>query len=79
MIGRTTIEPIAVVGMSFRLPGGTHDVQGLWKLIESGERAWINIPTERYDEEVITYATQKKKKKSKLTIRHRPPITLASE
>ncbi|KAJ5331132.1 ketoacyl-synt-domain-containing protein [Penicillium atrosanguineum] len=51
MIASTPIEPIAVVGLSFRLPGGTHDVQGLWELLESGERAWIDIPAERYDGE----------------------------
>lgn len=62
MIASTPIEPIAVVGLSFRLPGGTHDVQGLWELLESGKRAWIDIPAERYDGEVSNCAKQRKEK-----------------
>jgi acyl transferase domain-containing protein len=61
MIASTPIEPIAVVGLSFRLPGGTHDVQGLWELLESGDRAWIDIPKERYDREVSHRAKQRRK------------------
>jgi len=46
------MEPIAVVGLSLRLPGGANDVDGLWKLLESGEPAWTPVPADRYNEEV---------------------------
>ena len=46
------VEPIAVVGLSLRLPGGANDVDGLWKLLESGEPAWTPVPADRYNEEV---------------------------
>lgn len=29
----TTPEPIAVVGMGMRLPGGIHTAKGFWKLL----------------------------------------------
>lgn len=62
MVAPTSIEPIAVVGLSFRLPGGIHDVQDLWELLESGERAWIDIPKQRCDEDVSDHTQQKIKK-----------------
>ena len=46
------VEPIAVVGLSLRLPGGANDVDGLWNLLESGESAWTPVPPDRYNEEV---------------------------
>ena len=46
------VEPIAVVGLSLRLPGGANDIDGLWKLLESGEPAWTPVPADRYNEEV---------------------------
>lgn len=49
-----SIEPIAVIGLSFRLPGDANDVDGLWKLLESGESAWTPVPEDRYNGEVST-------------------------
>lgn len=53
------IEPIAVVGLSLRLPGGANDVDGLWKLLESGEPAWTPVPVDRYNEDVSSEKTHK--------------------
>ncbi|KAH8427412.1 uncharacterized protein LDX57_005127 [Aspergillus melleus] len=49
----TPFEPIAVVGLSFRLPGGAKDLDGLWKLLESGESAWTPVPEDRYNGEAF--------------------------
>ncbi|KAH8760586.1 putative polyketide synthase [Diaporthe sp. PMI_573] len=49
----TSIEPMAVVGSSFRLPGGANDIEELWKLLESGESSWQSVPVDRYNEEAF--------------------------
>lgn len=40
-------EPIAVVGMSCRYPGGTNTPQQLWQLLDSGVDAIGDFPTDR--------------------------------
>ncbi|KAH8198331.1 hypothetical protein TruAng_007486 [Truncatella angustata] len=49
----SSIEPIAIVGQSFRLPGGADDVDGLWRLLESGKTAWTSVPEDRYNGEAF--------------------------
>jgi len=41
-------EPIAVVGMSCRLPGGANNPQQFWELLKKGHDAIIEIPSERW-------------------------------
>lgn len=48
------IEPIALVGLSMRLPGGANDTDSLWKLLESGKPAWTPVPADRYNGDVST-------------------------
>lgn len=43
------LEPIAVVGLALRLPGGANDADGLWELLESGRPAWTPVPEDRYN------------------------------
>ncbi|KAF2993289.1 putative PKS-like protein biosynthetic cluster, partial [Neopestalotiopsis sp. 37M] len=50
---RAEAEPMAVVGLSFRLPGGADDVDGLWELLESGKPAWTPVPADRWNEEAF--------------------------
>ncbi|GGM45990.1 hypothetical protein GCM10012275_16220 [Longimycelium tulufanense] len=44
-----TAEPIAVVGIGCRLPGGVHDPRQLWDLLVSGRDAVREVPADRWD------------------------------
>lgn len=45
------LEPIAVVGMSCRLPGDASDTQKLWELLTKGRSAWSKVPKDRWNQE----------------------------
>jgi acyl transferase domain-containing protein len=42
-----TNEPIAIVGMGCRFPGGVEDPDGLWRLVDEGRDAVSSFPTDR--------------------------------
>ncbi|MFT4975252.1 MAG: acyl transferase domain-containing protein, partial [Myxococcota bacterium] len=44
-------EPIAVVGLGLRLPGGVRDPDGLWSLLMSTQHCVSQIPASRWDAE----------------------------
>lgn len=46
----TDLAPIAVVGISCRLPGGANSPEELWQLIQGGTSAWSPVPASRFNE-----------------------------
>ncbi|KAK7752884.1 Type I Iterative PKS [Diatrype stigma] len=44
------VAPIALVGVSCRLPGGANSVDELWELLDSGTETWSPVPAERFNE-----------------------------
>ncbi|MEE8526152.1 MAG: SDR family NAD(P)-dependent oxidoreductase [Thermoanaerobaculia bacterium] len=46
-------EPIAILGMSCRFPGGADDPETFWKLLHDGVDAITEVPPERWDIEAL--------------------------
>uniref|UniRef100_A0A5Q5BKT4 Beta-ketoacyl synthase n=3 Tax=Mycobacteriaceae TaxID=1762 RepID=A0A5Q5BKT4_MYCSS len=46
---RGQYEPIAVVGMGCRLPGGVSDPDGFWQLLQDGRSGIVRVPPKRWD------------------------------
>ena len=42
-------EPIAIVGIGCRLPGGSNSARAFWELLRDGRDAITEIPPERWD------------------------------
>ncbi|XXF76318.1 SDR family NAD(P)-dependent oxidoreductase [Myxococcaceae bacterium GXIMD 01537] len=42
-------EPLAIVGIGCRLPGGIEDTEGFWKVLMEGRECIVDIPEERWD------------------------------
>ncbi|KAM0812782.1 putative polyketide synthase protein [Seiridium cardinale] len=47
---QNSTKPIAVVGISCRLPGGANSPEGLWQLLSQGNHAWTPVPSDRFNE-----------------------------
>ena len=43
------LMPIAVVGISCRMPGDATDPENLWKMISEGRSAWSEVPPDRFN------------------------------
>ena len=61
-------EPIAIVGMGLRLPGGVHDESSLWQILADGVDAISEIPRDRWDLEA--YYDPDPDKPGKMNTRH---------
>ena len=50
---RSSEEPIAIVGMGCRYPGGVIDPESFWRLLEDGKDAVTEMPPERWDVDAL--------------------------
>ena len=46
-------EPIAIVGIGCRYPGGVSDAATFWRLLEEGVDAVSEVPRERWDVDAL--------------------------
>jgi acyl transferase domain-containing protein/SAM-dependent methyltransferase len=46
---RARHEPIAIIGMGCRFPGGANDAESLWRLLRDGVDAIREVPPDRWD------------------------------
>ncbi|HTX96098.1 MAG TPA: type I polyketide synthase [Mycobacterium sp.] len=46
---KSSTEPIAVVGMGCRFPGGVHNPEQFWDLLCAGRNGIVRVPAERWD------------------------------
>jgi acyl transferase domain-containing protein/SAM-dependent methyltransferase len=65
---RRQSEPIAIVGIGMRLPGGVHDESSLWEMLANGVDAISEIPHDRWDPEA--YYDLDPDKPGKMNTRH---------
>ena len=42
--------PIAIIGMSCRLPAGVNDPAAFWSMLSEGRSGWSEVPSDRYNE-----------------------------
>ncbi|MET9887840.1 SDR family NAD(P)-dependent oxidoreductase, partial [Streptomyces sp. NPDC006430] len=47
--GRRTDEPLAIVGVGLRMPGGAHDLDSLWTVLAEGRDTVTTVPADRFD------------------------------
>ena len=50
---RASSEPIAVVGLACRLPGGVNDAESFWTLLRDGVDAIGEVPPDRWDADIL--------------------------
>ncbi|KAI1107162.1 ketoacyl-synt-domain-containing protein [Jackrogersella minutella] len=53
--------PIAIVGISCRLPGDVSSPGDFWKLLTKGRSAWSKIPRDRFNQEAYNHPNPEKK------------------
>jgi len=46
---RSKTEPIAIIGLGCRFPGGSNDPEAFWQLLRNGVDAIAEVPRERWD------------------------------
>src|ERR1700730_16050724 len=61
-------EPIAIVGIGLRLPGGVHDESSLWQMLADGVDAISEVPGDRWD--LDAYYDPDPDKPGKMNTRH---------
>lgn len=49
------VEPIAVIGMSVRLPQGNHSTEAFWNTLMSGITTQSKVPLDRFDSQTFPH------------------------
>lgn len=49
-------DPIAIIGMGCRLPGGVRSPEDLWQLVSEGRSGWKTVPEDRWNAESFYHA-----------------------
>ncbi|KAL1623909.1 Type I Iterative PKS [Neofusicoccum ribis] len=62
--------PIAIIGMSCRLPGEATSPEKLWKLCAEGRSAWSEIPGDRFNKEAFYHPCSDKRTTANVTGGH---------
>ncbi|KAL9637970.1 MAG: hypothetical protein Q9204_001674 [Flavoplaca sp. TL-2023a] len=44
-------EPMAIIGIGCRFPGGANDMSSSWELLTQGRNAWSEVPSTRFKEQ----------------------------
>ncbi|MFI4954386.1 MAG: SDR family NAD(P)-dependent oxidoreductase, partial [Gammaproteobacteria bacterium] len=70
-------EPIAVIGMSCRFPGGANSTEEFWQLLEQGFDAGCEIPKSRWDND--EYYTTDKDQAGKIYVKKAGLLNVAIE
>ena len=47
--GQSPPEPVAIIGLACRLPGGNYTPHKLWDFLERGDIAWNGVPPSRFN------------------------------
>lgn len=50
---KASTEPIAVVGIGCRLPGGVSNADDFWKLLQDGANGVVRVPSDRWDADAL--------------------------
>jgi 3-oxoacyl-(acyl-carrier-protein) synthase/acyl carrier protein len=49
MLDKMRSDPVAIIGMSCRMPGGGNDPESFWQLLRAGKDCTRSVPKERWD------------------------------
>jgi len=44
-----SVEPVAIIGMGMRLPGGVHDAESFWKMLVEKRDGRCKVPADRFN------------------------------
>lgn len=55
---KSSTQPIAIIGMACRLPGGASSPSKLWDFCAAGRSGWSKIPPDRFDVKSLYDAEQ---------------------
>jgi acyl transferase domain-containing protein len=61
IMSNSWLEPIAIVGMSCRLPGDVESLSDFWKMLCRAKSGWSKVPEDRFNAEAYNHPNPDKK------------------